>query len=278
MRLATREPRAMRSQAVARLLREVAAVAIMPRFRRLASGDIRDKSPGEEVTVADVEAEHLLTTGLRNILPGSAVVGEEAVARTPDLLREVGRETAWLVDPLDGTANFVAGSTCFSMMVCLLRRGEAVEAWMLSPATGILHIAQKGGGAWIEGERVRTRDAPALPDAHGAILTRFLPEALCERLAQTSSVLREVRPGLRCAGEEYPAIVRGEQHFALFGRTLPWDHAAGVLFLTEAGGHAADFDGRPYNAVKPNFGLLAASTPPLWSELRRHLLDGNVET
>ena len=83
--------------------------------------------------------------------------------------------------------------------------------------------------------------------------------------------LREVRPGLRCAGEEYPSIVRGMQHFALFGRALPWDHAAGVLFLTEAGGHAADFDGQPYDPIRPKFGLLAASNASLWSDLHGKL-------
>jgi fructose-1,6-bisphosphatase/inositol monophosphatase family enzyme len=267
--------KAMLSRDVSSLLREVADLAILPRFQRLASGDVRDKSPGEEVTVADEEAEHLLTARLRDLLPGSVVIGEEAVARAPDLLREVGRETAWLVDPLDGTANFVAGSTCFSMMVCLLRKGEAVEAWMLSPASGVLHAAQKGGGAWIDGERISTSDAPSLSNTCGAILTRFLPDDLRARVLANSRGLRAVLPGLRCAGEEYPAIVRGDQHFALYGRTLPWDHAAGALFLTEAGGRVADFDGRLYSPVNPRFGLLAASTAPLWSELRQHLLEAD---
>ncbi|MNE03004.1 Inositol-1-monophosphatase [compost metagenome] len=176
------------------------------------------------------------------------------------------------MDPLDGTSNFVAGNACFSVMVCLLRQGEAVGAWMLSPVSDVLHVAEKGGGAWIDGKRTHTADAPTLSEARGAILTRFLPIELRDHLEGATKVLREVRPGLRCAGEEYPAIARGDQHFALFGRALPWDHAAGALFLTEAGGHVADFDGRPYSAVNPRFGLLAANTPELWSALSKKLL------
>jgi fructose-1,6-bisphosphatase/inositol monophosphatase family enzyme len=108
----------------------------------------------------------------------------------------------------------------------------------------------------------------------GAILTRFLPEELRDRLERTSRGLRSVLPGLRCAGEEYPVIVRGVQHFALFVRSLPWDHAGGALFLAEAGGRAARLNGEPYRLTEPGFGLLAACTPELWSELHGRLLEG----
>lgn len=268
----------MHMQAVADLLREVADFSIMPRFQRLKEGEVRNKAPGEEVTIADEEAEHILTSRLRDLLPGSIVIGEEAVARAPDLLLEIGQETVWLVDPLDGTANYVAGSPCFSTMVCLLHRGEAVGAWMLSPVSGTLHVAEKGGGAWIDGEHVRTVLAPEWPGVRGAILTRFLPDDLRARLERTSQGLRSVLPGMRCAGEEYPAIVRGAQHFALFARALPWDHAPGALFLTEAGGRVARFDGQPYRPTEPGFGLLAASTLTVWLQLQRRLLEVSPTT
>ena len=148
----------MRFDDVAILLREVAEVAILPRFQRLAAGDVRDKSPGEEVTIADEDAERLLTSRLMQLMPGSVVIGEEAAARSPELLEQAGQESVWLVDPLDGTSNFVAGSACFSTMGCLLRRGEAIGAWMLSPVSGTLHMAEKGSGAFVEGsEATRLR-------------------------------------------------------------------------------------------------------------------------
>lgn len=258
---------------VSELIREVALEAILPRFGHLAAGDIQEKSPGEEVTAADEEAERLLTRGLADLIPGSAVVGEEAVSKQPDLMNGLGRGTVWLVDPLDGTANFVAGSTCFSTMVTLLRNGEAVTSWMYSPAMGTLHIAERGSGATVNGKRVRAMRPPDWSELRGSVLTRFLPEHLRKRILTRAAGYREILPGLRCAGEEYPAIAQGTQNFAIFWRALPWDHAPGVLFLEEAGGKAARFSGTPYRPAEPGFGIIAAQTPALWDDLRRNLVE-----
>ncbi|GAB3816427.1 hypothetical protein GCM10027605_65450 [Micromonospora zhanjiangensis] len=95
---------------VGALLRKAAANAIMPSFRRLDDDEIEEKSPGQLVTVADRRAEQIIGDGLRALLPGSVVVGEEGVAEDAgqlEHLRESG--PVWLVDPLDGTSNFTAG-------------------------------------------------------------------------------------------------------------------------------------------------------------------------
>lgn len=259
-------------EAVSCLLRDVGATAILPRFRRLATSDVRSKSPGEEVTVADEEAERLLTAALIDLLPGSVVIGEEAASRDPSLLSKIADGTVWLVDPLDGTANFVAGDPCFSTMVALLREGRCVASWMASPASGRLHVAELGSGSWIDGSRVRARCARAWSEVRGAVLTRFLPEDVAERVRSGAEGGVEILPGLRCAGEEYPAIAMGAEDFAIFWRALPWDHAPGILFLEEAGGRAAGFDGRPFQPKDHGAGLLAARSPRLWDELAERLL------
>ncbi|KRE16191.1 inositol monophosphatase [Bosea sp. Root483D1] len=256
---------------VSDLLREVAAEVVMPRFRKLAETEVRVKSPGEEVTIADEEAERLLNIRLPELLPGSRVIGEEAVSAQPELLQGLGEGTVFVVDPVDGTANFIKGSPCFSMMVALLREGEPVASWMLSPATGTLHVAERGSGAWINGERVRAGRAPQWNALRGGVLTRFLPAEITARVQANGRDLAAILPGMHCAGEEYPAIVRGEQHFVVFWRGLPWDHAPGTLFLEEAGGRAARFDGRPYKPAEPGFGILAGQSPELWDELQRRL-------
>lgn len=261
-------------ETVSNLLREVAASVIMPRFRRLGENDVRAKSPGEDVTIADEEAERLLTLALRDLVPGSVVVGEEAAAQAPDLLARIGDGTVWLVDPLDGTSNFVAGDPCFATMVSLLRDGRSVASWMLSPASGRLHVAEAGSGAWIDGVRCRSGPAPSWGRLRGSVLTRFLPPSLRETILEGARGGAEILPGLRCAGEEYPAIATGRQDFAVFWRALPWDHAPGILFLEEAGGRAAGFDGRRYRAVDHGSGILATATPELWVELAGRLLTG----
>src|SRR5215208_7873078 len=126
------------SQRVAELMRETAAAELVPRFRNLAEGDIRHKRPGDVVTVADVAAEQRLAVGLAKILPGVPVVGEESVEVDAGLLDLIGRrgESCWIVDPLDGTANFAAGKDQFAVIVCLVQDATTVGAWILDVPKG----------------------------------------------------------------------------------------------------------------------------------------------
>lgn len=247
------------------LLREAAARCIAPRFRRLQQHDVQEKSPGELVTTVDREVEASLTPALRQLLPGSRVVGEEACAEQPHMLQQLGDGDVWLVDPLDGTANFVAGDPRISMLVTWLRGGEAVAAWMLDPLSGRLHSAELGGGAWIDGQRVHSDSSPAAADTLcGVVKTRYLPPDVKPRVEARVATLHRTLSGANCAGNDYPDIVAGRCDFVMYWRTLPWDHAPGVLFLQEAGGHAAHLDARPYRAAKAQPGLLAARTPEAW--------------
>ncbi|HEX3499228.1 MAG TPA: inositol monophosphatase family protein, partial [Stellaceae bacterium] len=122
------------SEKVRRLIVEVAESEVMPRFEKLETGDISEKGPGDLVTVADVASERRLTPALRDLLPGSLVVGEEAAAADPAVLTLLGGDDpVWVVDPIDGTANFAAGIPIFAIMVALIRRGETLAAWIHDP-------------------------------------------------------------------------------------------------------------------------------------------------
>ena len=259
---------------VAAIIRSVAEEAILPRFRQLLETEVEEKSPGELVTIADRDAEVLISRQLLDLLAGSSVVGEEAAAANPALLDEVGAGSVWLVDPLDGTSNFVHGRPEFAVLVALLQDGETVASWQFSPTTSALHTAQKGAGAFINGERVQTTAARPLSQCRGAILTRFLPDAFKARAEQWSAGIAEVLPGARCAGVDYPNVATGEQDFVMFWRLLPWDHAAGVLFLEEAGGLARYLDGAPYDPTSTRTGLLAARNEASWHEIHAGLIAG----
>lgn len=259
---------------VGTLMRSVAARTILPRFRALSAGDVAEKAPGELVTVADREAERELSTALVAMLPGSRVVGEEQTAAAPELLRQLDDGAVWLVDPLDGTSNFIAGDACFAVMVALLHHGETRAAWLLDPLTNLLSRAELGAGAYLEGERLRTGADPA-EDARlrGAVLTRYMPAELRRAVEERFVRLSEVLPGLHCAGAEYPAIVSGRQDFTAFWRTLPWDHAPGALFVAEAGGVALRYDGTPYRASDARHGLLVARNRSVWEQARALLFE-----
>src|SRR2546430_166787 len=91
-----------------------------------------------------------------------------------------------------------------------------------------------------------------------------LPAEVREEIVQSAERSFELRPIPRCAAEHYPRLCLGENDVALFQRTLPWDHAAGALLLTEAGGHIARWDGRPYRFYDNDVGILAATSESLW--------------
>lgn len=261
------------ADAVAALMRDAAASAILPRWQRLADDEVEQKSPGDLVTAADREAEAIIERGLFTLLPGSRVVGEELAASRPKVLQGLDDGTVWLVDPLDGTSNFVAGGAAFAVMVALLRGGEAAMSWILAPLTGELAFAERGGGAYLAGQPVRTpRHSPGPAGLRGAVLTRFMPPAVRASVEARTFCMGAALPGLYCADAEYPGIVRGEQHFALFWRTLPWDHAPGALFLAEAGGRVARPDGVPYRPADGRAGLLAAQNEAVWEDAKRTLL------
>jgi fructose-1,6-bisphosphatase/inositol monophosphatase family enzyme len=254
-------------------MREAAAAAILPRWRKLARHEVSEKTPGELVTAADHEAERILTAGLLALRPGSLVVGEEAAAADPAIVSRLTDGEVWLVDPLDGTANFAAGEGPFAVMVALVRDGETVAAWMLDPRRGEMARAERGSGAFLGGQRLRASDdCPPLGALRGAVFKRFLPAELRESIEGRAGAIGEMLPGLMCAGREYPEIVAGARHFALFWRALPWDHAPGTLFAEEAGAMARRLDGSVYRPGDARPGLLVARNEEVWRLVRKGLL------
>ena len=92
-----------------------------------------------------------------------------------------------------------------------------------------------------------------------------------ERLFSQASGHYEIVDIPRCAAEQYPRLASGDNHVSVFERTLPWDHAAGILFLNEAGGKAARWNGDTYRPADRKTGLLGASSPKLWDEAAERL-------
>src|SRR4029453_6026268 len=117
-----------------RLIEEAAAAEIMPRFRQLAAGDVREKAPGDLVTGADEAVEPRLRPALDSPPAGSVVVGEEAAAADPNLLNRLfDDQPVWIIDPVDGTSNFAEGRPAFAVMVALARGRDVLAAWIHDP-------------------------------------------------------------------------------------------------------------------------------------------------
>ncbi|MFC5663389.1 inositol monophosphatase family protein [Kitasatospora misakiensis] len=259
---------------VAEIIAEASAEVVEPRFRALAAGEVMEKAPGEVVTIADREAELIIARRLRELLP-VPVVGEEAVAADPALARALHAEPAvWLVDPVDGTANFIAGRPEYAVMVSLVRDGRTVASWIRQPVTATTYTAELGAGAWRDGHRLTRTPAGTDPAGwHGSVKTRFLDPARRRLIEGNVGAFGEVTGGRHAAGIEYPDIAEGASDFILYWRTLPWDHAPGSLLVTECGGVAARLDGTPYQPDPPGGedGLLVAADPATWERCRATL-------
>ena len=252
------------------LMRGVTEKAIMPRYRNLRKGEIEDKGGNDPVTVADREAEELLSEGLAKLHPGCVTVGEEGTHEDASLLGRLGGP-CWIVDPIDGTRNFASGQEPFGIIVALADGGVAQSGWLYDCISGRFCAAHRGKGAFVGGERIAARSTGEDPPV-AAISLLFMDES------KRKAVTRHIAPHYRltdipyCAAEQYPRIGLGVNDLSIFERTLPWDHAAGALWLNEAGGKAARPDGSPYRADEwKKKGLIAASSPGLWDELAERL-------
>jgi fructose-1,6-bisphosphatase/inositol monophosphatase family enzyme len=259
---------------VAGLLEEAAATEIMPRFRRLAAGDIRQKAPGDLVTVADEAVEARLSPLLTALVPGSIVLGEEAAAADPGLLDHLlGERPVWIVDPVDGTSNFAEGRPAFALIVALVLAGRIEGGWIHDPVSGRTATAAAGEGAWLGGRRLQVAPPASVGDMAGVLLAGYFGSREVGRRVETRRQRVRALRSLRSAGLEYLRLVTGEMHFALFTKLMPWDHAAGVLLHREAGGYAGYLDGGAYEpAATTRSGLLLAPDPDSWSRLHVTLL------
>jgi fructose-1,6-bisphosphatase/inositol monophosphatase family enzyme len=238
------------AQRVAELMRETAAAELLPRFRNLTEGEIREKRPGDLVTVADVASEQRLAVGLARILPGVPIVGEEAVEQDPGLVDLIARpgERCWVVDPLDGTSNFSKGRDVFAMIICLIDDRQTVGGWILDVPNDRMAVALKGQGAAIDGKPVMGQPLKRPPNGlMGWGVRKLFDKQL------SADQRRRLGPltTLNCAGREYVELLRGTYDFNLYRRTKPWDHAAGALMMVEAGGQAARFNGAPFRPEGP---------------------------
>ncbi|TIX52038.1 inositol monophosphatase family protein [Alteraurantiacibacter aquimixticola] len=261
--------------AVEELMREVTEKVILKRFQNLKDGDVEDKGGNDPVTVADRESEEMLSEGLAKIIPGLPIVGEEAAHADKSVLDRLSGD-CWIVDPIDGTRNFATGKPPFGILLAMASGGEAHTGWIYDCLSGRLCTAHRGKGAFVNGEKV---DARATGEASpvAAISLLFMD------MGKRDRVMEHIAPHYRlvdvpyCAAEQYPRLGLGENDVSLFERTLAWDHAAGVLWLNEAGGKAARPDGSPYRVDDdPYSGLIGAASPALWEDMAKRLdaMDG----
>ncbi|MES1179100.1 MAG: inositol monophosphatase family protein [Myxococcales bacterium] len=256
------------------VLREVAQAEIVSRFRHLAPSDVIGKpsaeDPNDLVTAADRAAEAALTERLPELVPGSTVVGEEAVAADPTVLQRLrGAAPVWIVDPLDGTKNFAAGRGPFGTMVALVERGVLLAAGIYLPESDRTFLAERGLGTYLDGVRITPR-VPTSGVLSGTATVRLMPAELAAPVLARASAHVQVA-SVVCAAYEYTQIAAGLKDYTLYYRLLPWDHAPGALLVREAGGVVRHPDGRDYDLFDQSEPTLLSPDEPTWQRARAEL-------
>lgn len=215
----------------------------MRHWQSVKSKDIADKGLNQLVSFVDKESEQLLMQGLAKILPGSCFIGEEF---NPDSV--LSDEPTWIIDPLDGTTNFLHGLPVFAVSVALWDAGDAQLGVIHSPAMGETFLAVRGGGAFLNGKSLclggelelsQSLIATGFPYYDFDKMTPYL-ELLSELMRGTHGLRRMGSAAIDLA---YTAAGRFDAFYEM--GLAPWDVAAGVLIVEEAGGFVSNFSGGP---------------------------------
>jgi fructose-1,6-bisphosphatase/inositol monophosphatase family enzyme len=257
------------------IIRSVNQKAVLPRFRSLTDSDVAMKGPMDPVTIADREAEDLLRERLTAFLPGSVVVGEEAVSEDASVLDALtGSAPVWIVDPIDGTRNFVAGSGRFSTLVALAADGVLQASWSYAPVLGRIGTALAGHGARVDGvpARVARGGDPATPPLP---VTTSHPVWWPHGYGRGVDAMRAADLDVRyfdACGIEYLDLAIGARSGMVLTWENSWDHAAGILLVGEAGGHVAALDGAPVRIEGGNALPFVASTDAATTDRIRQLI------
>ncbi|MFG2637663.1 inositol monophosphatase family protein [Streptomyces sp. NPDC048362] len=235
-------------------VRKAAEAEILPRFRRLAEHEVDQKSgPHDLVTDADRLAELRLTADLATLLPGSLVVGEEAVHANPATYDAIQGDTpVWIVDPVDGTRQFVHGDDGFCTLVALAHRGVVIASWTYAAARDQFATAVRGRGAFLDGERLFA--GPPMPGRDLVVATSHPDYTTDDQKRALRALWTDGVAPRPCgsAGLEYLAVARGEVDAVAFSWEAAWDHAAGLLLVEEAGGAHLTLGGEPFRVTGGN--------------------------
>jgi len=215
---------------------------LLANWRNLPRGSVQEKKKNDFVTHADRESETRIVTAIRERFPEDAFLGEEG---GPQRGGEPGSRV-WIIDPLDGTSNFVSGFPFWCVSIAAREGTELVAAVIWDPLRGEMYTAERGAGAWRNGTRLAVTGRPGLD---GAFVATGFPFRNVEKIDPYLALFRAVfvrarairRAGSAALDLAYVAAGVFDGFFEF--RLAPWDIAAGALLIQEAGGVLTDFDG-----------------------------------
>lgn len=227
---------------------------------------VQEKGRFDLVTEADLAAQQAIEQFLRARFPEHGFLGEESSRSRHSLAERAGR-TTWIVDPLDGTTNYVHDCPYYGVSIGLEAEGELVAGVIYDPTRQEMFHAAAGQGAWLNGRRLQATRIDRLE--HALLSTGFPPDLhgqehtldTWRRFSLRTQSLR--RTGSTALNLAYVAAGRHDGYWTY--QAFPWDAAAGVVLIREAGGRVTNLDGSPYKLDTLD---LLASNGPLHAAMR----------
>lgn len=221
------------------LVREVAHNEVMPRFLQVASSK---KSDGSQLTEADLASQAAFAAGLSAIID-CPMLGEEMTADAQLHLWQNAENGLWVVDPIDGTNNFINGLPHFALSVAYVRDGMAQMGAVYQPVSNEMFYAQRGQGAFLNGRPLPLRSmAKPLSDAIAGVEVKYLRSGKLASRMQTLSPCGSHR-SMGCSTLDWCYLAAGRYDVYVHGGQKLWDYAAGALIYEEAGGRLATLEG-----------------------------------
>ena len=221
-----------------------AAVRVKRDYGEVDQLQVSRKGPADFVTAADTRTEKILKTELSRARPDFGFLMEESGSSAG---KDAGRR--WIVDPIDGTSNFVHGIAHFAMSIALEDKGDIVAGLVFDPINELMFVAEKGQGAYLNERRIRVSQRLRMADSLFATGIPFLGRGGPgdhERFLREMGAVMAVSAGIRRFGSaalDLAFVAAGRFEGFWESGLLPWDIAAGILLVREAGGLVTDIEG-----------------------------------
>ncbi len=208
----------------------------------------KEKSPKNFVTNVDLASEKLIISEIKKKYPTHQILSEEAGEK------KTNSQYKWIIDPLDGTHNYMHSFPLFGVSIAVEHKGEVVSAVINVPLLNRMYVAEKGKGSYLNGKRIHVSKTNSL--YHSLIVMDSLFDRYFERLTELLEKISPLVNAIRFPGAaimDLSSVAVGEADAYICIHTNPWDVAAGMLLIKEAGGKITDYSGKPVDHYARNF-------------------------
>lgn len=236
-------------------------------FGEIEQLQVSRKSLGDFVSTADIKAEKTIIEELKKARPGYGFIIEES-----GVIEGEDKDNIWIIDPLDGTTNFLHGIPQFAISIALQRKGEVIAGVVYNPVLDELYWSEKGMGAFLNQRRLRVSGRQYIDEALIACGTPYGRRGNSEQFVTGFRKLVGIVSGIRrfgCVALDLCFVAAGRLEGCFETNLKSWDLAAGTLIVKESGGYVCDFDGEQEYLDKGN---IIAGNEPIFLELKKNLI------